>query len=314
MAKFEDLTGKKFGELTVLYRNKELQEQKKANYCYWHCLCSCGKETDTTTASLKNGHTKSCGHLAKLTQKQPLKLNPGEIYGRLTILERVPAPKSRNSIWKCKCECGNIINVTGHCLKSGMTKSCGCLQEENRHKLAKNITGEKFGLLTAIKPLNRDKGKTFNWLCKCDCGNECIVSLDYLQQKTRVSCGCKKISMGEQKIKDILEKNHIQYEYQKVFSNCRFPETNHLLYFDFYLPQYNTVIEFDGQQHFTFTNSGWNTEENYIVTHKRDLFKNQWCKDNHITLKRIPYTEIKNITFTTIMSNTYIMKEEYYDK
>ena len=204
MAKFEDLTGRTFGELLVLYRNIELQKQKGANTCYWHCKCSCGKETDVSTAPLKRGHTKSCGHLAKLTQVKPLDIKPGDIFGRLTVIKRVYQPKSRNSLWECKCSCGSTSIVTGHCLKSGMTKSCGCLQIENRSNRAKDITGQRFGLLVAIKRLDRQNNKTFNWLCKCDCGNECVVSLDYLHQGLKTSCGCKTISAGELKIKSIL--------------------------------------------------------------------------------------------------------------
>ena len=313
MGKFIDMTGQKYGELTVLYRNKEIQQQKHSNTCYWHCICSCGNEVDVIGTALRNGHTKSCGHLAKQTQIQALNIQPGQRFGRLTVLQRVKI-SSRNSLWECKCDCGTIKTITGHCLTAGITKSCGCLQEENRHLKAKDITGQKFGMLTAIRKLDADEGKTYKWLCKCDCGNECITLLDYLIQGNKISCGCKRLSNGENIIKTILDENNILYEQEKTFSSCKFPESNCLLRFDFYLPQYNTIIEFDGAQHFNFINSGWNTEENYINTHKRDLYKNQWCVNNDIILKRIPYTQIKDITFENLMSDKFVMKEDYYEQ
>ena len=127
MGKIKDITGQQFGELTVLYRNEEIQKQKHSSTCYWHCLCSCGKEVDIISTSLRNGHTKSCGHLAKQAQFQALNIKSGQKFGRLTVIEQVYIPNSRNSLWRCQCECGNTKIITGHCLISGMTKSCGCL-------------------------------------------------------------------------------------------------------------------------------------------------------------------------------------------
>lgn len=64
--KFEDLTGKKFNKLTVLER--VCKENTKQTY--WICRCECGKETITTSAHLKNGHTKSCGCIQKEVVKK----------------------------------------------------------------------------------------------------------------------------------------------------------------------------------------------------------------------------------------------------
>ena len=314
MSNFIDMTGQQCGELTILYRNFDIQKQKKSSTCYWHCKCSCGKEVDVSGISLRNGHTKSCGHLAKQTQKHALNIEIGTQFGRLTVLKKEEIPKSKNSLWRCKCECGNECVVTGYCLVSGMTKSCGCLQKENRHKRAKDITGQVFGKLTAIKQLDREEGKTFKWLCKCECGNECIVPLDYLMQGTKNSCGCmKNISRGELAIKNVLDNYHIKYEREKIFDTCKM-NSSHTLRFDFYLPDYNTIIEFDGEQHFHFKGGWHSTIEDYTAACDRDDYKNLWCKQNNIILKRIPYTDIKLISFETLMSDKFIMKEDYYEQ
>ena len=54
-----DLTGKKFGELTVIKKS----EIKKNNRVAWECKCSCGNSTVVITNHLTSGHTKSCGCL-----------------------------------------------------------------------------------------------------------------------------------------------------------------------------------------------------------------------------------------------------------
>ena len=56
----------------------------------------------------------------------------GQYFGRLTVIERVfPNSISRNARWSCSCSCGNTITVLSGNLKSGHTKSCGCLTRES---------------------------------------------------------------------------------------------------------------------------------------------------------------------------------------
>lgn len=66
MRQAEDLTGKQFGELTVLYRdyNEEAKHPNRGS-TYWKCKCSCGKEKSILKGSLVSGATKSCGCLRK---------------------------------------------------------------------------------------------------------------------------------------------------------------------------------------------------------------------------------------------------------
>ncbi len=65
--------------------------------------------------------------------------------------------------------------------------------------------------------------------------------------------------------------------------------------FDFYLPNLNICIEFDGRQHYNIDNSYFGGEEEFLRIKERDGIKNQYCKDNDITLIRIPYWDIENI-------------------
>lgn len=65
----------------------------------------------------------------------------GERFGRLGVIERAEnyvRPSGRKTImWRCRCDCGNEIIVSGNHLKQGMTKSCGCIVRENAKVLTK---------------------------------------------------------------------------------------------------------------------------------------------------------------------------------
>ena len=61
----KDLTGKKFGRLTVLYQTDDYVKPNGKTESMWHCKCKCGNELDIIGYCLNNGHTKSCGCLLK---------------------------------------------------------------------------------------------------------------------------------------------------------------------------------------------------------------------------------------------------------
>lgn len=115
------------------------------------------------------------------------------------------------------------------------------------------------------------------------------------------SIGCKlcfKKSKGEQAIIEWLNLNKINYESEKRFVECRrFKSKSSALRFDFYLKDFNLLIEFDGRQHYTFSTGWWNNGgiDEFEKTKQRDLFKTNWAKDNGYKLLRIPYFEFKNI-------------------
>lgn len=56
-------------------------------------------------------------------------------YGRLLVIKRSEKKYLGQSIWLCKCDCGNIKNVKGGCLTAGQTKSCGCIRSERAEVL-----------------------------------------------------------------------------------------------------------------------------------------------------------------------------------
>lgn len=101
-------------------------------------------------------------------------------------------------------------------------------------------------------------------------------------------------SSGERIVRQWLESHKIQYIYQHKFQDCR--DINPLP-FDFYLPEYNTCIEYNGEQHYIpvdFAGEGqeW-AEQQLTKIQAHDQIKSQYCEDNNIRLLVIPY--YKNI-------------------
>jgi very-short-patch-repair endonuclease len=123
-----------------------------------------------------------------------------------------------------------------------------------------------------------------NLKIKCGlCGKTYETSFsDYTTNKQIRCASCSQSeSIGEMIIRQFLEKNNIDYIQEKRFDDCR---DNRPLPFDFYLPQYNLIVEFDGKQHFEDTGFG-----NHEITKKHDAIKNQYCQSHNIDLLRIPY-------------------------
>lgn len=109
-AKFIDITGQKFGKLLVVSRNKGL----------WNCFCDCGNKISVASSSLRKGHTRSCGCLSTVIDLT------GQKFGKLFVISRVK--NNRDMVqWNCQCDCGKKTIVSSASLKSGNTKSCGCM-------------------------------------------------------------------------------------------------------------------------------------------------------------------------------------------
>ena len=118
----------------------------------------------------------------------------GNRFGRLVVIERVPA-QSKDARWKCLCDCGNYTEASSHNLKRGKVTSCGCYRKEKSSLInSKDITGQIFGHLTAIRKVD-NQGKRTIWECRCDCGNYREVLLDKLTSGVVTSCkSCVTIS------------------------------------------------------------------------------------------------------------------------
>lgn len=141
--KYDDLTGKTFGKLIVLSKNNEFGN---CNHSYWNCQCECGKITIVRRDALIDGKTKSCGcnsyRAAGIKNMDDL---TGKKFGKLTVINRdfEKTDASKQAFWWCICDCGEKISVGRGSLKSGATRSCGCLKSKGEEKISQILNDNK---------------------------------------------------------------------------------------------------------------------------------------------------------------------------
>lgn len=133
----EDLTGQKFGRLTVIERGEDYVAPNGKRRPRWLCRCECGGMALPQAPALKNGRATSCGCFQKEHAKQVANENhkkqvvdiSGERFGRL-VAERPLGKIDGKYRWLCRCDCGNeVVHIVGD-LRCGNVKSCGCLRDE----------------------------------------------------------------------------------------------------------------------------------------------------------------------------------------
>ena len=206
--------------------------------------------------------------------------------------------KSNKSKIKCKCsvcentwftDAANLIAGKG-CPKCGLKTRITAItktqcQFEEEIKLINNkikIIGEYINSNTPIK-------------CKCLIDGY-IWSAMPLNLLRGTGCPICANSHGEQQIVNFLKEFSIEFIPQYKFEDCKNIRT---LPFDFYLPQFNMCIEYDGEQHFRPVNFGGCTDEQAIEafheTKNNDSIKTAYCKSNNINLLRIKYSDFNKI-------------------
>ena len=135
--------------------------------------------------------------------------------------------------------------------------------------------------------------KKYKFICE-KCGEEFKRSLDKLNRNDiGVICSECNSSSLEQKTKNVLEKYNIKY-YKEYIFNDLIGVGNKNLRFDFYLPQYNTLIECQGEQHKRWI-EGWQTKKDFEDLQIHDKRKKEYCKKNNIKLIEVWHYEIDKI-------------------
>ena len=272
--------GNKYGKLTVIASTPE----RIRNRICWICKCECGKQITVIGTDLRTGRKVDCGCIPHYNFID----ETGNKYGRLTVIKQVnKKSNSRAIFWLCQCDCGNVVEVIGRDLRNGKTKSCGCYNQEKRgQSILIDEIGNRYGKLLVIDKIKPDN-KTTYWKCKCDCGNITYYTGDVLRQGKAVSCGCLH-SLGNQKIKQILEQYNILHKEEIAFKNFISSKGGHPR-FDFGIYDKDKLIcliEYQGIQH--FVNKG---QFGKVQREETDLLKQLYCKDNNIPLYEIRYDE-----------------------
>ena len=132
-----------------------------------------------------------------------------------------------------------------------------------------------------------------NLQIKCGlCGTVFTTSLSNYQFGKNMCGNCTaQMSHGEYEIKKVLDFHSIAYNQEYWFHNCR---DKNPLPFDFYLPDYNMCIEYQGEQHYRPIDV-FEGNEDFELRKYHDQIKRDYCKKCEIILIEIPYWEYKNI-------------------
>ena len=294
-----EMIGKKFNMLTVIERVEDQIIKSTGQHCaMYRCRCDCGNYKTVRESNLVHNGVKSCGCIRSKSKREAgaryAKELIGNRYGKLTVIEWMGAERGQ-SRYLCKCDCGNETTVWRSCLLAGHTISCGCYSRERAaetvvitgHNNGADLMGRTFGRLTVIDKIG-SVNQNVIWKCRCSCGTICEYPSARLLSGVTRSCGCL-ISRGEEEIGVFLTSHGVCYEKQKSFPDCRDIKP---LPFDFWIESKNTLIEFDGEQHFKDSAFFHHT---LAYVQKHDEIKNNYCKKNGIRLIRIPYTDINRI-------------------
>ena len=190
-----------------------------------------------------------------------------------------------------------------------MTDCSGKFYQQIPLGKAKDLTGQHFGKLVALFRVKTDKGSRKGaWLCQCECGNQKVVaSLDLVSGNTR-SCGCETDSIGENIIRELLLSSNYDFEEQVTFKDCLSP-LGRPFRFDFGIysnGELIRLIEYDGEFHYKTSNNS--SAEKLQIRKNYDKIKTEYCLSHSIPLIRIPYWERNNITLTTLLDETYLIK------
>ena len=280
-------TGTKFGHLTVI-DNFYVQDKHGHNIHYCKCRCDCGNVKNVCKYSLLKGVTKTCGCSDGVQMI-------GKRFGSLVVVDDVEY-EHKSGIHRpvrCVCDCGNTVDVRASELRAGHKIDCGC-QARRRYgeKRVDDLTGMDFGSLHVIGGIHT------SWLCSCAlCGSVTSVSRSLLIDYGKDRCSnCIGLPLGEEKIASILDDAGINYDHDTVYSNCIYPETGYPLRFDVVVHNdiQDYIIEYDGIQHFKEIKH-WEIKIPLAGRQARDQYKNDWCRQNGITLIRIPYTRLNSI-------------------
>ncbi len=186
-----DLTGNKFGSLTVIKRAETHTKPSGQKVSMWECLCDCGEKTIVSHGNLKSGNVKTCGNRQNHRPQREYEDLTGKRFGKLVVIGKGDDYVTKDGFhrrrWKCKCDCGNEISVIENNLKN--KKGCGCTRYPD-------LTGKRFGKLVVLEKHGSQVAKCGSsnaiWKCRCDCGNITFAMSSNLKKGHTQSCGCWK--------------------------------------------------------------------------------------------------------------------------
>jgi hypothetical protein len=120
----------------------------------------------------------------------------GMRFGNLVAEARAGSDPQGNALWSCVCDCGNKVNVRAAFLKKRQrfcSSQCPLLREQQ----IADITGQRYGRLTAARLHGVSDRRHAIWLFRCDCGRDVQATATNVKEGFITSCGCGRVKHGQ---------------------------------------------------------------------------------------------------------------------
>lgn len=281
MSKVVDITGQRFGNITIL-RRVENDREGRAQFEY---LCDCGNKKIARGKDIRGGKIVSCGCKKKERLSQFRIDITGNQYNDLTAL-RYDHSISGQTIWLFKCKCGKEVLKRKDDVINGKITNCGCKTSllKSQAKRIVEQPGTIYNFLQVLEPATQDKekGDTYYWYKCLLCGKKVKLPISYVRSGNTKSCGCL-ISFKEKEIEHFLLEQNINYKTQYTFPDL-LSDKKYKLRFDFAILDNNNnllgLIEYQGVQHFDIKCGDFGRQQREIT----DQQKVAYCSKNNIPL------------------------------
>lgn len=291
-------------EYTILYAGKNSSEISKIKCLY------CGRTILCNTGELFRAKRKNICSVCQKVRKDTLeneKIALEKLKEEFDIEFYFRRQKNKINARAVRFTChlcgsvndkllGNFIREKNNC------SFCSGSKNNKNTKIFKKELEEKYPNCFELLEEYKDVKTAIKVRCK-KCGFIRKVKPAILLKNGNCPKCNKKSSKGEIFIKEWLIKNNITFETQKYFPNWNIG----IFYFDFYIPDYNLIIEYHGQQHYLFNSHFHKTEENFLKSIQKDLMKKEKSLENgmnYISIKYDCYNELSSILLKIFDSTT----------
>ena len=208
---------------------------------------------------------------------------------------------SRTAIRVKHIKCGHVYYVIPRDFMRGLNRCPKCHQKNiskiyRRPKatvinIAKKVLGKEYSILSCNFLDTGDKPSYYLTIKHLTCGKVYTTRQDHItSDKRKCSCTRKTKSVGEDLLAKYFISNSIKFIHPKLFDGLLDKQK---LHYDFYLPDLNVLVEYQGMQHYyknhQITSSGRNSSDVWDLQIKHDNMKRQYANSNGYILIEVPY-------------------------
>lgn len=260
------------------FEYKLLSTEYKNNSTPLEMICPDGHLCKISFANFKNKNRRCsrCNGNGKYTEEEIRIMLKKEGY---ILLSKY---KNANSKIIIKCFHGHLWKTTWGKFQSG--RRCPyCSGKFNSYETIKELIESEEGYRLLSKKCNQLRD-----VVEVECKHGHVYKTTVANFKNGCRCPYCNESKGEKEVEKFLNKYNMNFKSQYKFNDCKWYKA---LPFDFYLPQYNIAIEYDGEFHYKMIMKF----DEFVNQKIRDTIKTKYCEDNNIKLIRIPYWDFDRI-------------------